>query len=109
MLQVSDELRGLILQLYSSYLSDDGYAVNYKGIRSDARFALFVAKTAELQKVRCGAGQNVGCSCSRARQHVCLGHGCWFGGCACAPVPERAACLCAGGAGEGAHMQCLWS
>ncbi|GLI62777.1 hypothetical protein VaNZ11_005523 [Volvox africanus] len=49
--EVATDLRQLILELYDKHLSPDGRSVSYGAIRSDPRFAVFVAATAELQKV----------------------------------------------------------
>lgn len=49
--QVATELRGLILQLYESHLSADGFSVSYGRMARDPLFQQYVAATAELQKV----------------------------------------------------------
>ncbi len=51
LLQVSEELRKRILQLYDRHLSADGRAVSYKAISSDPGFAAYVDASAELQRV----------------------------------------------------------
>lgn len=51
--QVVTSLRGLILELYDAHLSPDGRTVDYRALKSDARFKAFVDATAELQKVGC--------------------------------------------------------
>jgi hypothetical protein len=58
--QVANSLRQLILELYDKNLSADGRSVSYGAIRSDPRFADFVAATAELQKVRRPCGRPAG-------------------------------------------------
>jgi hypothetical protein len=50
-LQVSQDLRDLILQLYDRHLSPDGKAVNYTAMKSDPLFRQYVAATGELQLV----------------------------------------------------------
>ncbi|MEW5313227.1 MAG: hypothetical protein WDW38_004813 [Sanguina aurantia] len=49
---VATELRGLILQLYESHLSADGFSVSYGRMARDPLFQQYVAATAELQKDR---------------------------------------------------------
>ncbi|GFR43319.1 hypothetical protein Agub_g4387 [Astrephomene gubernaculifera] len=49
--EVAASLRQLILELYATHLSPDGRSVSYGALRSDPRFAAFVAATAELQQV----------------------------------------------------------
>lgn len=48
---VSGELRARILELYDAYLAQDGKAVDYEGMRGDARFDAYVDATVELTKV----------------------------------------------------------
>lgn len=48
---VSGDLRGRILELYDAYLAPDGKAVDYDGMKDDARFAAYVDATVELTKV----------------------------------------------------------
>ena len=74
-IQVANEVRNSILHLYGSYLSADGRAVDYKGMRADPRFRSFIDLTPELQKVR---------------------HGCWLvlvGPMACTPSCACGVCL----------------
>ncbi len=55
MLQVAENLRLWILELYEGHLAEDGSSVDYKGIRSDPAFADYVDATAELQQVNLAA------------------------------------------------------
>lgn len=48
---VGEELRKLILSIYSAHLSTDGTKVNYKAIGESAEFKQYVKHTAELQRV----------------------------------------------------------
>ena len=51
MLQVAEALRRGILTLYDRHLAADGKSVDYKGLRADPDFQLFVDASAELQKL----------------------------------------------------------
>lgn len=48
---VSGDLRARILELYDAYLAPDGKAVDYEGMKGDARFDAYVDATVELTKV----------------------------------------------------------
>eukprot|EP00794_Sanderia_malayensis_P004765 gene4765-5392_t len=49
--EVGEELRKLILSIYSSHLSTDGTKVDYKAIGESSEFAQYVQHTAELKRV----------------------------------------------------------
>jgi hypothetical protein len=52
--EVSAELRKIILRLYGQHLSEDGRKVNYKALARDPQFQTYVESTAELQRVKVG-------------------------------------------------------
>ncbi len=56
-LQVSVELRQLILELYERHLSGDGRSVSYKQLGRDPLFKKYVDATVELQRVS-GTGRS---------------------------------------------------
>lgn len=49
---LGEDLRKLILKIYSNYLSSDGKRVNYKGIGESSEFAQYVGMTKELTRVQ---------------------------------------------------------
>ncbi|XP_033644944.1 uncharacterized protein LOC117304534 [Asterias rubens] len=49
--ELGEELRRLILDIYSEHLSKDGKGVDYKGIRDNPKYQLYVKHTAELVRV----------------------------------------------------------
>ncbi|WAR22899.1 DPTOR-like protein [Mya arenaria] len=50
--ELGEDLRKLILKIYSSYLSADGRKVNYKGIGDSSEFEHYVRLTKELVRVQ---------------------------------------------------------
>ncbi|CAH3035075.1 unnamed protein product [Pocillopora meandrina] len=50
--EVAEELRRLILTLYSKYLSKDGKGVDYESMEKSTEFKGYVKHTAELQRVK---------------------------------------------------------
>lgn len=52
---VVEDVRRRILKLYDEFLSEDGRAVNYDGIRASEGFKEFVAASEELQRVNLNA------------------------------------------------------
>ena len=52
---VVEDVRNRILKLYDEFLSADGRAVDYKGLRESAGFAEFVDASEELQRVNLNA------------------------------------------------------
>ncbi|KAL9968655.1 hypothetical protein ACROYT_G020770 [Oculina patagonica] len=50
--QVAEELRRLILKLYSQFLSKDGKGVDYAAMAQSKEFLAYVKHTAELQRVK---------------------------------------------------------
>ena len=51
---ISSRLRALLLALYDDYLTDNGGAVDYKGLRSDSRFRAYVDLAASLESIDLG-------------------------------------------------------
>ncbi|XP_019850198.1 PREDICTED: uncharacterized protein LOC100634227 isoform X2 [Amphimedon queenslandica] len=47
---IADDLRKLILEIYDEHLSPDGFAVDYKGISTSPKFEEYVRATAELKR-----------------------------------------------------------
>lgn len=52
--EVSAELRKIILMLYGQHITEDGRKVNYKALAKDPAFQRYVESTAELQRVKVG-------------------------------------------------------
>ena len=50
-LDVAEDLRKLILQIFASFLSPDGRSVNYKGIKESQMFETYKSIARELQRV----------------------------------------------------------
>lgn len=50
-MQVSEKLRLLLLQLYDKHMNEDGTKVDYDGLRQDPEFRRYVDAAAELQHV----------------------------------------------------------
>lgn len=82
--EVSGDLRARILELYDAYLAPDGKAVDYDGMKDDARFAAYVDATVELTKVDLSQMSREGTF------HV---HACCFGG-GTVPLHEQSGVVC---------------